>query len=133
MPLQDEELKNQYFESLAAIASRYDELLIPHGYTAVSLHLHGDGSAQLVSATLYLISARLTSDDQTVWSPSNAFSVLVDSVAKVKHHSVPVCEAIGMLEGTTLTAAFLGDNWAHLSSQFPVYSQARQTVKKCSY
>ena len=25
-----------------------------------------------------------------------------------------------MLEGTTLTAAFLGDNWVHLSSQFPV-------------
>ena len=117
MPLQDEELKLQYLEFLSAIASRYDELqpwprlLIPYGYTAVSLHLHGDGSAQLASATLHLISARLTSDEQTAWSPSNAFSILVDSVAKVKHHSVTVLEAMWMLEGSTLTAAFLADTF----------------------
>ena len=125
-PLLYDDLRSQYLDFLSAIACRYDELqpwphlIIPNGYTAVSLHMYGDGSAQLASATLYLISARLSSDELTAWSPSNAFSILVDSVAKVKHHSVPVLEAIGMLEGTTLTAAFLADNWAHLSSHFPL-------------
>ena len=69
-PLEDQDLRNQYLEFLTALATRYHELqpwprlLIPHGYTAVSMHLHGDGSAHLASATLYLVSAKLTNDTQ---------------------------------------------------------------------
>ena len=122
-PLKDEELKTQYLDFLTALASRYHDLqpwprlIIPNGNTAVAMHLHGDGSVYLASAVLYPVSAKLRSDTDQVWCASDAYSVMVDAV---KHHSVPVCEALGMLEGSTLAAAFIGDNYHHFSSNFPI-------------
>ena len=81
-PLKDEELTTQYLDFLTALASRYHDLqpwlrlILPHGNTAVAMHLHGDGSAYLASADLYLVSAKLTSDTDQVWCTADAFSVL---------------------------------------------------------
>ena len=76
--------------------------------------MHGDGSAQ------HLVSAKLDSTNTTRWSADAAFFIMVDSVSKVKHHSVPILEALGMLEGTIMTVSYLADNFSHISSTFPL-------------
>ena len=123
-PLQDEELNLQYVQFLTALANGYNSLetwprlIIPHGNSTVALHLHGDGSQFLASAVLYLITAKNESITDKSWNISDAQSINVDSVSKVKHHSVPICEALGMYEGSCLVSAFIADNHHHLASSF---------------
>ena len=98
--------------------------------------MHSDGPAQLAAATLHLVSAKLTSPNQTSWSADKAYSIMVDSVSKVKHHSVPILETIGMLEGTLLTLSYLAPNppvpqhWLRLYEHF-VQPQTCKNSEKC--
>lgn len=108
-PIEDVEFVEELKSFLRVIQHEYTLLrmwprcILPLGNTVRSIHCHSDGATFASSYAFYLITA--PKGHPTGWEGTSSWQV--DSDSKIKNHSVPSNESLGLLEGVEALAAFI--------------------------
>ena len=117
----DQDFVDELKAFLTVLKFTYTELktwprcLIPQGHSVRSIHCHTDGASFAASHVYFLVTApvgRPLGSDTQCWQG--------DAGSRIKRHSVPTNEALGLLQGVESVAAFLYEHADMILKNSPI-------------